>query len=100
MTPGRRSNGQKIVVALPPPYQPISLLHLPCQPISLLYFLCSGKAPYHNYPPMKILMMTLGRDPPTLDDCLEDGDNAKYSKPFKKIIEKYVQVCLISYVVY
>ncbi|KAL5248128.1 hypothetical protein ACHWQZ_G017341 [Mnemiopsis leidyi] len=54
--------------------------------------LAVGKAPYHNYPPMKILMMTLGRDPPTLDDCLEDGDNAKYSKPFKKIIEK----CLVK----
>ena len=71
-------------------YQPIGLLYFPSQPNRLLYFPCSGKAPYHNYPPMKILMMTLGRDPPTLDDCLEDGDNAKYSKPFKKIIEKYV----------
>lgn len=54
--------------------------------------LAVGHAPYYNYPPMKILMMTLGKDPPTLDDCLEDGDNAKYSKPFKKIVEK----CLVK----
>lgn len=54
--------------------------------------LAVGHAPYYNYPPMKILMMTLGKDPPTLDDCMEDGAATKYSKPFKKIIEK----CLVK----
>jgi len=50
--------------------------------------LAVGHAPYYNYPPMKILMMTLGKDPPTLDDCLADGDSSKYSKPFRKVIER------------
>ena len=37
------------------------------------------------------LMMTLGKDPPTLDDALEDAESSKYGKPFKKIIEKKSQ---------
>ena len=33
-------------------------------------------------------MMTIGKEPPQLDDCFEDGENNKYSKQFKKIIER------------
>ncbi|CAM2725198.1 unnamed protein product [Rotaria socialis] len=54
--------------------------------------LATGTAPYHKYPPMKILIMIIQNESPTLDMCAEDPDQYKqYSKTFNKMIEQCLQ---------
>lgn len=46
--------------------------------------LATGRAPYAKYSPIKILMMTLQNEPPTLD---RNNCKYKFSKTFKDMID-------------
>jgi serine/threonine protein kinase len=49
--------------------------------------LAKGHAPYAKYPPMKVLMLTLQNQPPSLEKTIT---KYKYSKTFKEMID----ICL------
>jgi serine/threonine-protein kinase OSR1/STK39 len=46
--------------------------------------LATGHAPFAKHPPLKVLMMTLQNDPPTLD---RESTTHKYSRTFKDMID-------------
>lgn len=48
----------------------------------------TGHAPFAKYPPMKVLMLTLQNEPPTLD---RDRTKYKYSRSFKEMIDACLQ---------
>ncbi|KAI9029804.1 kinase-like domain-containing protein [Phycomyces nitens] len=50
--------------------------------------LATGHAPFAKYPPLKVLMMTINKDPPTLN---RDTTRHKYTKGFKEMIDSCLQ---------
>ncbi|RUS16931.1 hypothetical protein BC938DRAFT_476423 [Jimgerdemannia flammicorona] len=50
--------------------------------------LATGHAPFAKFPPLKVLMLTLSNDPPTLD---REATKHKYSKQLKEMIDMCLQ---------
>jgi serine/threonine-protein kinase OSR1/STK39 len=62
--------------------------------------LAKGYAPYAKYPPMKVLILTIQEDPPSLDTYDEENDGEAgdlleyYDEEFSKSFRSFVDSCL------
>lgn len=62
--------------------------------------LAKGYAPYAKYPPMKVLILTIQEDPPSLDTYDEEDDGEAddlieyYDEEFSKFFRSFVDSCL------
>eukprot|EP00808_Paulinella_micropora_P003065 g72367.t1 len=53
--------------------------------------LAFGKPPYHDYQPMKVLLTTLQKDPPTIDVYEKDPTRKNFSRAFRSLLEKVLK---------
>eukprot|EP00457_Paulinella_chromatophora_P006609 gb/GEZN01006628.1/.p1 GENE.gb/GEZN01006628.1/~~gb/GEZN01006628.1/.p1 ORF type:complete len:407 (+),score=79.91 gb/GEZN01006628.1/:117-1337(+) len=53
--------------------------------------LAFGKPPYHDYQPMKVLLTTLQKDPPTIDVYEKDPSRKNFSRAFRSMLEKVLK---------
>lgn len=59
--------------------------------------LAKGYAPYAKYPPMKVLILTIQEDPPSLDsynDFDDDEDEIIVTEQYSKAFQSFVDSCL------
>ena len=53
--------------------------------------LCKGYAPYAKFAPMKVLLLTIQEDPPTLETYNDGDDVSMWSKSFRSMIKLCLQ---------
>ena len=57
--------------------------------------LARGYAPYAKFPPMKVLILTIQEDPPSLDSYNDDDDDdLAYDEDYSRLFRQLVQTCL------